>query len=144
MLIRGTDYVATKPSGHAVQASPEQVIAKIAEVSKDGWNFKNIFVATEDAVALEKMQAAFGDGIMYIDQKRFVLQRGEYIANLKQKDLWKDGDGWQYGADYLCAMVLLSECGFFIASGDCTGTVVRKLIGNRQCQSYVFDLGVYE
>lgn len=145
VLIRGTDYVATKPSGHAVQASPEQVIAKIAEVSKDGWNFKNIFVATEDAVALEKMQAAFGDGIMYIDQKRFVLQRGEYIANLKQKDLWKDGDGWQYGADYLCAMVLLSECGFFIASGDCTGTVVvRKLIGNRQCQSYVFDLGVYE
>lgn len=145
VLIRGTDYVATKPSGHAVQASPEQVIAKIAEVSKDGWDFKNIFVATEDAMALEKMKAAFGDRIKYIEQKRFVLQKGEYIANQKQKDTWKVGDGWQYGADYLCAMVLLSECGFFISSGECTGTgLVRKLAGERDCQVYVFDLGLYE
>ena len=94
VLIRGTDYVATKPSGHAVQASPEQVIAKIAEVSKDGWDFKNIFVATEDAMALEKMKAAFGDRIKYIDQKRFVLQKGEYIANQKQKDTWKVVSAW--------------------------------------------------
>lgn len=145
VLIRGTDYVASRPPGHAIQAAPELVIEKIRELSKKEWNFKNIFVATEDAEALEKMKAAFGDSVRYVDQKRFVLQKGEFIADQKQKDTWKSGDGWQYGADYLCAMVLLSECGFFIASGSCTGIgLVQKLEKDRQRPSYIFDLGVYE
>lgn len=145
VLIRGTDYVAMKPKGHAVQATPEQVIEKIKELSKKGWDFENIFVATEDAEALSKMLAVFGDKVKYVEQKRFVLQKGEHIVDQKKKDTWKSGDGWQYGADYLCAMVLLSECGFFIASGGCTGTgLVQKLAKDRQCQSYIFDLGLYE
>ena len=145
VLIRGTDYVALKPKGHAVQATPGQVIEKIKELAEEGWHFHNIFVATEDAVALEKMKETFGERICYVEQKRFNLPEGEYIAAQKGKDTWKPGDGWQYGADYLCAMVLLSECGFFVASGNCTGTgFVRKLIEGRPCRSYIFDLGVYE
>ncbi len=144
VLIRGTDYVAAKPAGHAVQATPEQVIEKVKEFSKE-WDFENIFVATEDAEALAKMRAAFGGRVKFVDQKRFVLQKGEYIWGEKEKDTWKPGDGWQYGADYLCAMVLLSECAFFIASGYCTGTgLVEKLADGRGMQSYVFDLGLYE
>lgn len=145
VLIRGTDYVASRPKGHAVQAAPEQVIEKIKELADKDWNFKNIFVATEDAGALSKMQTAFSDRVKYVDQKRFTLQKGEYIANQKEKNNWKSGDGWQYGADYLCAMVLLSECGYFIASGSCTGTgLVQKLAGSSQQHSYIFDLGLYE
>lgn len=145
VLNRGTDYAASKPPGHAVQATPEQVIEKIRELSKGEWSFKNIFVATEDAQALEKMKTAFGNRVKYVDQKRFVLQKGEYIAGQKEKDTWKPGDGWQYGADYLCAMVLLSGCGFFIASGSCTGTgLMQKLTPKGQQQSYIFDLGLYQ
>lgn len=117
ILIRGTDYVAVRPKGHAVQGTPEQIIDKIKELSKEEWCFKNIFVATEDADILMKMQ----------------------------KDSWKSGDGWKYGADYLCAMVLLSKCGSFIASGRCTGTdLVQKLANGRHNRSYIFDLGAYE
>ncbi|MBD5396474.1 MAG: hypothetical protein HDR71_19910 [Lachnospiraceae bacterium] len=145
VLIRGTDYVASRPKGHAVQATPEQVIEKIKELDKENWNFKSIFVATEDAQALSKMKTAFGDKVKYIDQKRFVLQKGEYIADQKGKDTWRPGDGWQYGADYLCAMLLLSECGSFIASGGCTGTwLVQKLAKDPQRQTFIFDLGLYE
>lgn len=145
VLIRGTDYVAIKPKGHAVQATPEQVIEKIGNLSKEEWNFKKIFVATEDLEALLKMQTAFGDRVIYVEQKRFALQKGESIAEQKEKDSWKPGDGWKYGADYLCAMVLLSECAFFIASGSCTGTgMVQKLAKDQQRKSFIFDLGLYE
>ena len=145
VLIRGTDYVATRPKGHAVQATSEQMIEKIRELSKGKWQFEDIFVATEDAEILQKIRLAFGDRVKYVDQKRFVLQKGEYIEDQKEKDTWQLGDGWQYGADYLCAMVLLSECGFFIASGGCTGTeLVQKLMKGKHCQSYIFDLGAYE
>lgn len=144
VLIRGTDYVAVRPKEHPVQASPEQVIEKIKELPREEWAFENIFVATEDAAALEKMRAAFGDRVTYVDQKRFVLQKGEYLCEQKEKDTWKPGDSWKYGADYLCAMVLLSECGFFLASGWCSGVgVVEKLANGRHLQSYIFDLGVY-
>lgn len=144
VLIRGTDYIAACPKGHAVQATPEQVIQKIKELSEE-WNYKHIFVATENAGALRKMHQAFGDRVKFVDQKRFVLQKGEYMAEQKQESAWKAGDGWQYGADYLCAMVLLSECGFFIASGRCTGTgLVEKGENGRHNQSYIFDLGLYE
>lgn len=145
VLIRGTDYVAVRPNGHAVQASTEQMIGKIMELPGEEWDYDNIFVATEDAEALMKMQRAFGDRVKYVDQKRFVLQKGEYIVYQKQKDTWKPGDGWQYGADYLCAMVLLSECGYFIASGGCTGTgLVNKLANGRHNRTYIFELGSYE
>lgn len=145
VLIRGTDYVAARPNGHAVQVSPEQMIEKIMELPGEEWDYDNIFVATEDAEALMKMQRAFGDRVKYVDQKRFVLQKGEYIVYQKQKDTWKPGDGWQYGADYLCAMVLLSECGYFIASGGCTGTgLVNKLANGRHNRTYIFELGSYE
>ncbi|NBJ92853.1 O-fucosyltransferase family protein [Parablautia muri] len=144
VLIRGTDYVAVQPKGHSVQATPEQVIEKIKELPKEEWNFENIFVATEDAEALRKMQSAFGDKVKYVDQKRFVSQKGEYLSEQREKDTWKPGEGWKYGADYLCAMVLLSECRFFLASGRCSGVgLVEKLAEDRHSQSYVFDLGVY-
>lgn len=42
ILIRGTDYVAVRPKGHAVQATPEQIIEKIKELSKEERCFKNI------------------------------------------------------------------------------------------------------
>ena len=38
-----------------------------------------------------------------------------------------------------------SECGYFIASGGCTGTgLVQKLENGRHSKSFVFDLGGYE
>lgn len=145
VLIRGTDYTATKPKEHPVQATPEQVIEKIKELSKEKWNFKNIFVATEDAQALKKICETFGDKVKYIDQKRFVSHEGERLQVQKYKDTWKRGDGWKYGADYLSAMVLLSECGFFLASGRCSGQgLVEKLTEGKNYPSYVFDLGLYK
>lgn len=145
VLIRGTDYTALQPKGHAVQATSEQVIKKIEELAKEEWCFEDIFVATEDAQALCKMQQAFGDRVKYVDQKRFIVQKAEYLVEQKGKDTWESGDGWKLGADYLCALVLLSECGFFLASGRCSGVgLVEKLAEGRKYPSYIFDLGVYK
>ena len=81
VLIRGTDYTVTRPKGHPIQAAPGQVIQKIKELAKEGWDFHHIFVATEDAAALEEMKEAFGNRICYVEQKRFVLSPGEYISD---------------------------------------------------------------
>ncbi len=44
VLIRGTDYIKTKPSGHAVQADVETVIKKIYELRKSWYPYPYIFV----------------------------------------------------------------------------------------------------
>lgn len=140
VLIRGTDYTTNKPPGHAIQAAPEQVIDKIEKAKQEWKSFDWIFLATEDEEVLQKMRRKYGEKLRYIEQKRFCVQEGEYLYNLREK-----GEGWRIGRDYLCALAFLAKCESFIASGACNGTVfVKKINKGKFNHTYIFDLGVYE
>lgn len=142
VLIRGTDYVRSRPSGHPVQADVEIVIKKIYELEKSWRSYSYIFLSTEDADILKRMQQEFKERLFYTDQKRYHLEEGQLLCH--QKASQAEGEGYTKGAEYLCTLSLLSKCDAFVASGGCAGThEVLKMNQGSFKRQYIFDLGVY-
>ena len=68
ILIRGTDYIAKMPHGHAIQPSPKMVfkdIKKMDNKNKYDW----FFITTEDDLIREKFIIKFGKKLKYIKSK---------------------------------------------------------------------------
>ncbi len=140
VLIRGTDYTSTHLPGHTIMATPEQVMEKVEEMLSQK-EYDYIFLSTEDSDVLEKMKHLCGDKLSYIDQRRFSIEPNTLLSEQKRE---RKNEGWMRGKEYLVPMQLLSECGAFIASGNCGGTsCVINTNGNQFKESYVFELGTY-
>lgn len=136
VLLRGTDYVKTNLPGHAIHASVERVIDKIAEIEGE-WDFDYIYLATEDEGICRKMKKYFGERIAFTDQERYITKPGQLLVELHQKK--EMGKGFRLGVEYLCSIELLSSCKCLIASGSCgaLGEALR-LNGGRYKYTYVF------
>ncbi|MCR5785841.1 MAG: hypothetical protein K6G40_09410 [Eubacterium sp.] len=138
VLIRGTDYTMTKLPGHSKMATPEQVYEKIIEFSKTE-DYDKIYLATEDEKILDKMKDLCKDKLIYLDQIRYNVNAGEYLADCKKGI---ENEGYIRGKDYLVTLKILTECRSFIASGHCNGTSFVLNEGSfNKC--FVFDLGCY-
>lgn len=139
VLIRGTDFAVNRPKGHAIQASVGQMIEKINSVP---WGYyENIYLATEDEEILRRMKTEFGERLLYTNQKRFSLKKGEYLFEMEKQ---RHQEGWLKGAEYLTSLMLLSECESMIASGYCSGTGFALKINNGKYRhAFVFELGRY-
>ncbi|MCR4842584.1 MAG: hypothetical protein K5840_04930 [Eubacterium sp.] len=141
VLIRGTDYTANKRPNHSIMASPEMIIDKIREIESERGSYEYIFCSTEDEEALTKMKEAFGERLLYTDQRRYTLRPGQYLRDIENVE---GQSGFDRGVEYLITIRLLSECRDFLASGNCAGTGnALTLNAGRYEHSYVFDLGVY-
>ncbi|MCR5102522.1 MAG: hypothetical protein K6B41_14340 [Butyrivibrio sp.] len=142
VLIRGTDYVRTRMPGHNVQAGLQEIVDKIAEVEAEH-PYKYIYLATEDQEIFDIMKDAYGDRLIYTDQERFTINKGQLLIELHGKDTKEKGKGFRLGAEYLLTLRLLSRCESFIASGYCGGTTeaLRENDGKYRFV-YVFDKGI--
>ncbi len=137
VLIRGTDYVASKLGGVRQMASVEQMITTIREwAARDGYEV--IFLATEDETALEQMREAFGDKLIAVAQERHTLEEftDVRIINDLEKKLYQeeeyDSRVMDTTINYFYALYLLFRCKGFIASGQCNGVdIVLSLNGGR-------------
>ena len=116
VLIRGTDYTKTHLPGHARHATVDMVIQKIEEVT-DSWEFSQIYLATEDAEICAKMKTYYGNRLTCTDQERYTLEPGQLLMDLHQTK--EGGKGFRLGAEYICSVSLLAQCGALIASGNC-------------------------
>lgn len=142
VLIRGTDYAKTKPTGHAIQADVEMVIRKIYELETAWQPYPYIYLATEDADILTRMKQEFGKRLLYTGQGRSRLGDGESF--LCQQKGGQTVNGYQKGADYLAALHLLSRCDSLLASGNCSGTGAALLMNRGAYRhQYIFELGFY-
>lgn len=140
ILIRGTDYTTSHIAGHAIMASPEQVMEKIKEYEATG-KYDEIYLSTEDEDILQKMKELCGDRLHYINQKRFKIQPGELLADQVKE---RENEGWLKGMEYLTTLQLLSECEVFVASGWCCGTSCALNTGKENFkETYIFNLGRY-
>ena len=68
ILIRGTDYLARKPSKHPITPNPEVVIEDIKYMNEKN-KYDYFFIATEDDLIRKKFLIKFGKKIKYIKQK---------------------------------------------------------------------------
>ena len=144
LLVRGTDYVTTKPKYHPIPPTAEQAIAKVQEAMRDK-NFDSVYLATEDKKILAKFQQVFGE--------KLILPEAQYVdydynnTDVRKNLLYnyhidRENDRYLSGMEYLVSMLFLSQCKGFITSGT-NGSVVVMLLSDGFDYFYFFDLGMY-
>ena len=141
VICRGTDFTATKPTGHSICPDINMTIRTIEEKIEEWGKYDAIFLATEDKMIEEKLRSHFGN-ILFTYQSKFVTYSEDkwlnaYYENEKQPDINIRG------IEYLGAIYLISKCNALIAP------VIGGTLGAmRMCGEYenvfLFQLGNYK
>lgn len=138
VLLRGTDYVNSKPKNHPVQPSIEQAIEKIdATLAKK--DYQKIYVATEDKKIYQKLCEKYGNLIVSMDVERYTTNGEENINDISVK---KAVNKYEMGKEYLINILLLARCDYLIA-GNAGGSQGALLLKKENSEKYFFDLGKY-
>jgi hypothetical protein len=142
VLMRGTDYIHSKPKGHAIQPDVAVVIKKAEWVISE-YKCTHIYLATEDSDIYAQFTEYFGEIVFSNDQVRYSakdftndVQWNFQLAettNYSKRDM---------GLQYLSSMNILSKCNCFIG-GKCGGIIATYLMTEGFEYDYIWDLGVY-
>lgn len=138
VLLRGTDYINSRPKDHPVQPTMEQVIDKMDEVLA-GQEFPKIYLATEDAGIYQELCNRYGEKIVSMDVERYITDQTENINDVSVK---KSTNKYQMGKDYLINILLLSKCDYLLA-GNAGGSQGALLLRDKDAPRFLFNLGKY-
>lgn len=143
VLCRGTDYVLLKPKGHPIQPAPEQVIRDVRTIMANH-HCSHVFLATEDEDIFQLFIQAFGDKLLYLDQRRYRkadMDGRHVLSEEKFKD--KSRNPYQDAVQYLTAIYLLSRCNCFL--GGRTGGTKGVLLMSKGFEfEKTYNLGLYK
>lgn len=140
VLCRGTDYVESKPSGHPIQPTAEQAIAKAKEVMGQ-YGYDYVFLATEDKRIFNKFHEAFGDKLLFSGQKLYDGLKGKkFLSELAPTDY---SEKWHNIVDYFSTIYILSKCDGLLAGLTC-GSICAYLMSDGYCYTYFWNLGKYK
>lgn len=122
LKLRGTDYVATRPSFHAMQPTIEEFIHGVDEKIKEtGKKIDLFFLATEDESIRKALSDYYGNRIYTID-----------IQRLNPNETWYESDTFlsdkkKSGIEYCVEIGILSRCNAMIAS-ESQGTMAAMIM----------------
>ena len=143
VLLRGTDYTATKPKGHPKQPKLEKVLKKVTtECSIE--MYTHIYVATEEKRIFNKFVEEFGERRVLSNKRRYY---DELYYNSNEKLLSRisfdrANDNYLKGKEYFSSLYIVSRCDGMVA-GNCGGTFVSLLLSESQENKYVYNEGFY-
>ena len=142
ILCRGTDYINNHPYRHPVQPKPETVIQKAKELISR-FNYKRIWLATEDLKIYNLFRKEFGDMIIENPyQYRFSDTGNKWLADI---NIPRENHNYNLAKEYLLSIYILSKCPYIIG-GRTAGIVGCWLLSNGfEKQKYVniWNLGLY-
>ena len=140
VLLRGTDYIARKPKGHAIPPKTEDVV-KDVKVLKNKYKYDWIFLATEDNLIRQHFLGAIGSKVKYIlnqnninynyTRKKFLAHNINFRKNIN------------YHKNYLLNIIILSKCLDFLGAKT-SGTIGVFLLTKGFRNSKVYNLGTYK
>ena len=141
IIVRGSDFVETKPKGHAIQPTAEMVIEKINELLPI-LKFKKIYLATEDKTIYAKIKWVFGDMLIENCQYKYSTVGGKliYQTKVERKDHF-----YHLAKEYLLSVYFLSKCKYLIG-GRANGAIATLFMTNgfkSYDYVYLWDLGDY-
>ena len=142
-VLRSTDYTKTKPKGHPIQPSIEEVFEKIHNVM-DEFNVEYIYIATEDKLIADRFHEEFPNKV--IENKRHYFNEKFDENNLErvsQVHFNRENDDYLKMLEYMSSINIVSKCDYLVTglSGGSEMAIFRN--GNRYKYSYIFDKGVY-
>ena len=140
ILIRGTDYIAKKPTFHAVQPTPEMVFEDI-NIMNSKYKYESFFLTTEDDLIREKFIKKYGKKLKYIKSKININ------CDYKKKELLAFNKNIKgnlpYMKIYLINIIILSKCLDIITSR--TGGSLVAFIWTKGFRNIkVYHLGAYK
>jgi len=139
VLIRGTDYVLTKPSGHPIQPNVTDVINDVKEMDNK-YKYDYIFFTTEDEIIRKKFSKIFQNKVKQIRSNieiNYDYSIKRFIAyNNKIKDYI------EYNKLYLLNIIIMSRC-LDIVTVRCNGAVGIFILTNGFRNIKMYNLGLY-
>ena len=138
MFLRGTDYIALRPSGHHVQPSTGDVINKTVEFLNKYHEIKFIYLVTEDIKIYTAFKEQFGE-MLIVTEQNYVQERKDNWISESFND-----DPYERGFNYLVKLVLLSKCDYIVSSITPGSEFAMDIRGTKPIDLYIFDLGLYE
>ncbi len=140
VLMRGTDYVQSKPFMHPIQPNIEQVFELIDKM-KETYNWDYIYLATEELNFSLLLNKRYPGKV--IENKRSYYD-GDYSHQWLYSIL-KESDDKAYisGLEYLSSIYILSKCDL-LSGGLCGGTQAALIMnGGKYKAIELFDSGDY-
>ena len=139
ILIRGTDYIALKPFGHARQPSIKRVKNDAVKMDKKN-KYDFIFLATEDGKIRNIFIKKFGQKLKYLLPKQTVNYDdtyGEYLTY--NQNVFGN---MNFLKTYLLSVIILSKCVDIISSRT-SGAAGVFILSNGYRNKLVYYLGEY-
>ena len=143
VLCRGTDYTETRPEGHPVQPSGEEILEKAIEIFEKN-SYEYVYLATEDSRYDRMFRERFGDRLL-TNRRHYYDEAFDEQAVTLIKDVHfdRENDDYLKGLEYLSSLKILSKCDGLVA-GNCGGTLCAVIWNNNSYRDkYIFDLGCY-
>jgi hypothetical protein len=140
VLLRGTDYIARKPKGHAIPPKTEDVIKDVKKLDNK-YRYHWIFLATEDNKIRQDFLTVIGTKVKYLLNKENITYNYSKKKHLAYNiDFRKN---ISYHKIYLLNIIILSKCLDFLGART-SGTLGVYLLtkGFRNCK--VYNLGNYK
>lgn len=143
VYIRGTDYIATKPSGHPIQPSIDKIIEKCDDFLSRYTNIKGIYLVTEDQKYYETMKVKYKQ-CLYISYQDNFIKGYNYEKKKYLYETFHNENIVRRGQEYLCKIILLSKCGYLVSSLTNGSVTALAFNGDEYKDRYIFDLGLYK
>ena len=140
VLCRGTDYTENKPTGHPIQPTAEQAVAKAKDVMAQ-YGFDYVFLATEDKRIYNFFKEAFGDRLLFSGQKLYEGMNGKKF--LSELTVANYSERWHNIVDYYSTIYILSKCDGLLAGLTC-GSISAFLMSKGFRYTYFWNLGRYK
>lgn len=138
--VRGTDYSDNRPLGHPIQPSVEMFIEKAKTVMQAG-KYDLFFLATEDKRIHDKVKAALGECVIYVEQNLYEGTMGKkYLVQIPYES---EATKLRGVLDYYATISILAQCDGLIA-GLNGGSIGACLMSEGYDYLYIWDLGMYE
>ena len=137
---RGTDYVKFRPKGHSIQPDLDCLL-EITRQKADEWNVDCIYIATEEAEALENFKCAFPGKILATDSFRHAKYDSSLMITEVRFD--RENDKYLSGLEYIRDIVLLSRCDYFLGTLTSGASAAILMNSGKYKDKFVIDLGVY-
>lgn len=138
--VRGTDYTDNRPLGHPIQPSVDMFIEKAKTVMQDG-KYDLFFLATEDKRIHDKVRAALGVQVSFVEQNLYEGTMGKkYLVQIHSES---EATKLRGVLDYYATICILAQCDGLIA-GLNGGTIGACLMSKGYDYLYIWNLGMYE
>lgn len=139
VLVRGTDYVENHPKGHPIQPTMPQALAKVKQIM-DKYDYRNVFLATEDKNIYNYFKDTFGDKLLFSGQKLYSGMNGKkFLSEMSVSDY---SEKWQDIVNYYASIHILSKCEGLSAGLTC-GSICAYLISDSFRHVHFWNLGKY-